>query len=74
MEPSRCYGLENIFSKQKEVNKRQRKPVRWNGIEFESITKLGSHLGFYNAGNIGHYIKNKKLLKGHLAEFITKVK
>ena len=71
---SRCYGLENIFKAQKAVNKRFCKPVRWNGIEFESITKLGIHLGYWNAGNIGHYIKHKKLLKGHLAEFITKEK
>ena len=70
----RCYGLENIFSKQKAINKRQCKPVCWNGIEFESLAKLGRYLGCSNSGYIGHYIKQKKLIKGHLAEFITKEK
>lgn len=68
----RCYGLENIFSKQKAVNKKQRKAVRWNGMEFESISKLARHLGLSQPSNIGNHIRTKKLVKGHYAELITK--
>ena len=68
----RCYGLENIFKAQKAVNKRLRKPVRWNGMEFESLTKLGNYLGYDQPSNVGSYIRAKKPLKGHYAEFITK--
>lgn len=70
----RCYALENILKQQKAVVKKQFKPVRWNGMEFESLSNLGCHLLLSQPGNIGKYIKEKKLLKGHYAEFITKEK
>ena len=71
---SRCYYFENMHKKQKAVCKKQSKPVRWNGMEFESLSNLGRHLLLSQPGNIGKYIKEKKLLKGHYAEFITKEK
>lgn len=68
----RCYGLENILRSQKAVHKKQMKPVKWNGLEFESGAALARHLRLVNHYAISNYIKNKKPLKGYVPEFIKK--
>lgn len=52
--------------------KRNCKPVRWNGLEFESASALGRHLRLGNVTMVSQYIAQKWPIKGHVPEYIKK--
>lgn len=68
----RSYAYENIMRAQKAIHKKQMKPVRWNGQDFESRAKLASRLKYASSATVINAIKNKTPLKGHVPEAITK--
>lgn len=59
----------NFHVKQRAVYKKNRKPVIWNGLEFESQNALGRHLKLTTPAMVASYLKKKMKLKGHLVEF-----
>lgn len=60
----------NSVTFRKTAYARNRKPVKWNNIEFESVEKLRGHLKLEYASLVTTAIKNKKELCGHIPERI----
>lgn len=62
----------NFYSARRKIMKEKiMKPVRWNGLEFESAAALGRHLrsGIHD---ISGYIRRKRKLRGHVPVYIPK--
>ena len=74
MDDRRSKGLEYLFKNQDRVHRKLSKPVSWNGMVFESITKLSRHLGYENPTAASRFIREKKPIKGHMATFIKRDK
>jgi len=55
----------------RKLTKRMMKPVEWNDMKFESLSALGRYLGYDGAANLGARIRDKKLIKGHLGEYVS---
>ena len=66
------YLERGFHSNQRKAWKKARKPVTWNGMEFESARALGRYLKLSNHDMVTSYIKSGTKLKGYVPEFIRR--